>query len=148
MTDSEKVIQEKNIIPELKPCPFCGEQGFLERRDLPDRPLAVRWFIECRNGDCHLKVETSTHAIQEIAICAWNTRAAEASLAILVAQQEAMRTALENIRDATDPDAVEENYRADDREGCLDYVFETARAALSPKAAVTQDAQEKEAQNG
>lgn len=39
--------------------------------------------------------------------------------------------ALEGIASATDPDSAEENYRADDREGCLDYVFATARAALT-----------------
>ena len=39
--------------------------------------------------------------------------------------------ALEKIKGHTDPDSIEENYRADDREGCLDCVFTIARAALN-----------------
>jgi hypothetical protein len=43
---------------------------------------------------------------------------------------EELKTALREIIAATDPDPINENYRADDREGCLDHVFATARAAL------------------
>lgn len=67
--------------------------------------------------------------------------AAESSLSTQAEEMRRMRAALEQIAEATDPDAVEENYRADDREGCLDYVFAKARAALSPQVAATQEAQ-------
>ena len=40
-----------------------------------------------------------------------------------------LREALEAIHNETNPDNPE-SYRADDREGCFDFVFETARAAL------------------
>lgn len=39
--------------------------------------------------------------------------------------------ALEAIATDTDPDSAEENYRADDREGCLDLVFGIATTALA-----------------
>lgn len=41
-----------------------------------------------------------------------------------------LREALNEIADMTDPDG-DENYRSDDREGCLDAVFAAARAALT-----------------
>lgn len=50
-------------------------------------------------------------------------------LLALQAQIEKLREALSDIREMTDPDDAD-NYRADDREGCFDTVFETARRAL------------------
>lgn len=48
----------------------------------------------------------------------------------LTAQVEAYREALDAIREMTDPDSGE-NYRADDREGCLDATHATACRALN-----------------
>lgn len=48
----------------------------------------------------------------------------------LTAECEKQRIALQEIADDADPDNGK-NYRADDREGCLDAVFFTARAALA-----------------
>lgn len=45
-------------------------------------------------------------------------------------KMEGLKTALNKIQVATDPDG-DENYRADDREGCLDYVFDVAKQALA-----------------
>lgn len=42
-----------------------------------------------------------------------------------------LRESLTRIAEHTDPESPEENYRADDREGCLDTVFAIARKALS-----------------
>jgi hypothetical protein len=39
--------------------------------------------------------------------------------------------ALRRIAEHTDPDSPEENYRADDREGCLDTVFSIAKRAIA-----------------
>jgi hypothetical protein len=39
--------------------------------------------------------------------------------------------ALETIAERTNPDAPDENYRADDREGCLDTVYSIASSALA-----------------
>jgi len=39
--------------------------------------------------------------------------------------------ALSRIAEHTDPDSSDENYRADDREGCLDTVFALARDAIA-----------------
>lgn len=51
--------------------------------------------------------------------------------AYLIAAAPDMLAALERIAEHTNPDSPEENYRADDREGCLDTVFEIARAAIA-----------------
>jgi hypothetical protein len=39
--------------------------------------------------------------------------------------------ALKRIAEHTDPDSPEENYRADDTEGCLDTVFSIAKRAIA-----------------
>ena len=46
-------------------------------------------------------------------------------------QPYSLVAALQSIADDTNPDSPEENYRADDREGCLDTVFATATRALA-----------------
>ena len=76
------------MIEELKPCPFCGEEGFLEKRELPDRPGAIRFFVCCRNGACHLKVETSLYSEEERAIAAWNMRTDPTRAALVKALKE------------------------------------------------------------
>lgn len=38
---------------------------------------------------------------------------------------------LEEIAKATNPESPDENYRADDREGCLDWVFGSAEEAVA-----------------
>ncbi|HQR98111.1 MULTISPECIES: hypothetical protein [unclassified Polaromonas] len=48
------------------------------------------------------------------------------------AEIERLRAALEDVAECTDPDK-DDNYRSDDREGCLDAVFATASAALTPQ---------------
>jgi hypothetical protein len=50
------------------------------------------------------------------------------------AEVGSLRHTLFVIAGHTDPDATEENYRADDREGCLDTVFALSCAALAPAA--------------
>lgn len=45
-------------------------------------------------------------------------------------REAVLEEALRDIQQMTDPDD-EDNYRADDREGCFDTVFETAKRALS-----------------
>jgi hypothetical protein len=42
-----------------------------------------------------------------------------------------MLDALRRIAEHTDPDSPEENYRADDTEGCLDTVFSIAKRAIA-----------------
>lgn len=54
---------------------------------------------------------------------------AEAALA--ACEAEAMREMLRRIKEHTDPEPPEENYRADDREGCLDTVFSIASTAIA-----------------
>jgi Lar family restriction alleviation protein len=69
----------------LKPCPFCGLTDKLTTDTLGDPD---DWFVECDR--CRL----GTHAVfqgREKAIAAWNTRSDP--------QREAMRSALEAIRD-------------------------------------------------
>lgn len=44
---------------------------------------------------------------------------------------ERLREALQSVADMTDADNPE-SYRCDDREGCLDTVFATATAAMTP----------------
>jgi len=53
-----------------------------------------------------------------------------AKMAGLSAEREGLEAAMSLIRAMTDP-ADEDNYRADDREGCLDAVHDAARAALT-----------------
>jgi hypothetical protein len=56
---------------------------------------------------------------------------ANAQLIIMaVNSHDALVAALRDIREHTDPEPASENYRADDREGCLDTVFSVATAAL------------------
>jgi len=50
-----------------------------------------------------------------------------------------LRAALESIAEHTDPDSEEENYRADDREGCLDTAHAIATAALANTAIDLRD---------
>lgn len=49
----------------------------------------------------------------------------------LLAAAPDLLDALERIAAHADPDSPEENYRADDREGCLDTVFAIARRAIA-----------------
>jgi hypothetical protein len=55
---------------------------------------------------------------------------AEANRDLLFAAP-AMLEALKRIAEHTDPDSPEENYRADDTEGCLDTVFSLATRAIT-----------------
>ena len=52
-----------------------------------------------------------------------------ADLTLILQALSAKDAALTTIRDATDPDSPE-NYRQDDREGCLDMVFFAASSAM------------------
>ena len=67
-------------IPEIKPCPFCGNRGFLmskvvprRRRDLDSYPY--RYYVYCKNLNCPIKPSTGKDYIKpELAIEAWNQR--------------------------------------------------------------------------
>jgi hypothetical protein len=52
-------------------------------------------------------------------------------IASLIKAAPDILAALARIAEHTDPDAEEENYRADDREGCLDAVYAIAKAAIA-----------------
>lgn len=55
----------------------------------------------------------------------------QAQAALAACEAEAMLDALRRIKEHTDPEPPEENYRADDREGCLDTVFSIASTAIA-----------------
>lgn len=103
---------------DLLPCPFCGSAAKISGGNL-------RWWVSCtRLGVCIAnRPDVAAYSCENKAdaIRLWNTR--HDHTADLV-------EALDAIREMTDPDD-EDNYRADDREGCFDTVFETARTALS-----------------
>lgn len=111
-------------IPELKPCPFCGGEAELIRRELPDRPLAIRWYVTCIDSLCEIKAETNMHRESELAIAAWNTRvpttelrenqmhlameleAKDEQIRKLREALETMRREFGRIRNCGDPDCI------------------------------------------
>jgi hypothetical protein len=103
---------------------------------LPGGSVAVsEWFVR-RPNDC---VAIAAD------ICDPETGIPSEANARLIASVPALRTshaalakALEAIVEMTDPEPDGENYRADDREGCLDAVHEAARAALAEAQKVQQ----------
>lgn len=54
-------------MPELLPCPFCGEMSILNVKD-------GLYQIKCDNCGCWIGPQTSYYTEQETAIEAWNTR--------------------------------------------------------------------------
>ena len=84
----------------------------------PTNPLAeaVAWLNETVAADSwemHLQSHAKMHR----------------HLTLILQALSAKDAALTTIRDATDPDSPE-NYRQDDREGCLDMVFFAASSAM------------------
>lgn len=57
---------------ELKPCPFCGQPGFLSKAGSPE------WFSVGCSGlfGCPAYLRAQVHRTESAAIAAWNTRAA------------------------------------------------------------------------
>ena len=58
------------VMPELLPCPFCGNLADHERG-------ATHYWVACQDVDCG--AETRAELTCEAAIAAWNTRAAHPS---------------------------------------------------------------------
>ena len=58
------------MIPEIKPCPFCGSEGKLHHK----RNLGT-WIVECSNNSCPASYMIGyDYDTQEEAIAAWNRR--------------------------------------------------------------------------
>jgi hypothetical protein len=62
---------------ELLPCPFCGHDPILDFSNLPNRPLAKKYYVHCVSEDCRVSPSTMRFRQEEIAIAAWNTRERE-----------------------------------------------------------------------
>jgi hypothetical protein len=115
---------------ELLPCPFCGGRG-----ELGFEAGQRGWkCIVCTECDCTTPVFASVARAEK----AWNNRHRIAGQAELRAALTLCADQLAQIRAANDPDDAD-SYRADDREGCLDWTFaaaeeaeKAARAALQP----------------
>lgn len=56
-------------MPELKPCPFCGETEDLSKNSCGS------WDVGCTNGKCAMCARSFGFDTKEEAIKAWNTRA-------------------------------------------------------------------------
>jgi hypothetical protein len=65
--------QERTAMSELKPCPFCGDEGDVGCYDKKS------WTAECSNPDCFCSAENSFWD-KESAEKVWNTRPLEAKL--------------------------------------------------------------------
>lgn len=60
------------MIPELKPCPFCGGKvfiGILERQGMPKM-----YHISCNNDHCAILPGTDYHKDKAVVIEEWNRR--------------------------------------------------------------------------
>lgn len=78
----EEVLEEVRSVAnrrELKPCPFCGDKGFLYSYDYPDRP-DYKWNAQvCCKGctaSCSAQggFKRDSYAAEQAAIAAWNSR--------------------------------------------------------------------------
>lgn len=61
----------------LKPCPFCGEEPYLQFRESDKTLLDVEFYVECANPYCGVEPVTSGFETEEDAIAAWNRRAGD-----------------------------------------------------------------------
>jgi len=62
-------------MPELKPCPFCGEKAVSGKSEfnLDIRPRFVLFYVHCGNSRCPACPEVGM-STEHDAIEAWNTR--------------------------------------------------------------------------
>lgn len=125
---------------ELEPCPCCQSASVYLSWVDNDHPFAM---VSC--DGCGLCMEKGgghwqRQYLEDEAATAWNTRPSAVPIGdeadwVRAARDEAVR-ALEVILGHTNPDEPN-NYRADDREGCLDGVFSEADRALTYIRALT-----------
>ena len=79
---------------ELKPCPFCGSNDFIERDNRYQGSSVLSYWIVCRHCGSESKAANNLAAAHD----AWNMRAESAELAALHEQVKMLREALEDAK--------------------------------------------------
>lgn len=59
--------------PELKPCPFCGQAGYLFTWHRTSKP-EIMYQVQCCNEECKIQPMTDFHVDESVAVAEWNRR--------------------------------------------------------------------------
>lgn len=91
---------------ELKPCPFCGSEGWISE-PFDD----CRFYVSCQGKECWASIGENydtdglpdhRYYSREAAVAAWNTRASERTNAALLGALKRLATEMDYVHEAAD----------------------------------------------
>jgi Lar family restriction alleviation protein len=60
----------RTLRPEIRPCPFCGWPGEVQRFE---KPFSFEFVVECTAKDCNASIGVRENSAQN-AVAQWNSR--------------------------------------------------------------------------